>query len=75
MKLLPSAQSYSQNPNFFSGSKKEKNLWLKESKRYFISIYFLVFLMLWHVPFGVVASLALKIVVCYESAKFKLFEN
>ena len=31
--------------------------------------------MLWHVPFGVVASLALKIVVCYESAKFKLFEN
>ena len=31
--------------------------------------------MLWHVPFGVVASLALKTVVCYESAKFKLFEN
>ena len=68
MKSLPSAQSYSQNPNFFIGSKKEKICdWKKISVKEVFYFYIS--------SFGVVASLALKIVVCYESAKFKLFEN
>lgn len=41
---------------------ERKYLW----KRYFVFIYFLVFLYLWHV---VKLPLALKRGVCYESAK------